>query len=568
MTLQLKSRGGGEGEGKSFRLIMASVLMDEKAYMRGAIEEKEEAFQEEHTWSCLPFKMEIMSQLANVEASALLTSGIGKLASSSSSRGQMVRPSLAAAFETPSTQFARLGLASCSSMAVASSSIHGTPVAARHHCALRDGNGLLDELHYDDDDDAEEEDEIGNNLAEILASDCQEHPFGPSEVLLEPIEEVTILAEMDQHNSLLTGTHVPSTLGSSSMPQSPCKKPWTPIGSTGSTGPLADRSNTQMTSGKRRQHWSSRTEDEDKAVPIPKLRRTASELHKSLNLVTLMNSPLPRSIEQPAGIVATNYDDLMPWHKSPKDAIGRVTPATVAGLLDGSWSHTYDRLLIIDARYPYEFLGGHIPTALNICSTDAAQRLLFSPELLTSSSQRTLLVFHCEFSSERGPRLALDVRQLDRQVNAEAYPKLCFPSMFIMEGGYRAWWQEFGPRCDPPGQYLPMRATRFRDDMRFHQRMKATYATKPSNSQQQQPGTGGFQGDKYMRSKVRACTLGVGLRKTASATHMSIAGSSADMMQGVRLAPGESMPEDFPSSDGPDISHGAAFIHDAARCFL
>jgi hypothetical protein len=79
---------------------------------------------------------------------------------------------------------------------------------------------------------------------------------------------------------------------------------------------------------------------------------------------------------------------------------------------------------------------------------------------------------------------------------------------------------------------------------------------------------GGFQGNKYARSKVRACAGGVGLRKSASSlSAASGPGAVEAYMRAARLAPGEQMPAEFPSSDGPDIFHGAAFISEAANCF-
>lgn len=102
-----------------------------------------------------------------------------------------------------------------------------------------------------------------------------------------------------------------------------------------------------------------------------------------------------------------------------------------------------------------------------------------------------------------------------------------------------------------------MRTQRFRDDLRFHQRMKSDTSSA------------GFTGNKYARQKVRSVVAGVGLRKSATDHCMPAARAALPAGAcGVRLAPGEGMPDEFPSSDGPDIQHGCTYTRDTANCFL
>lgn len=64
-------------------------------------------------------------------------------------------------------------------------------------------------------------------------------------------------------------------------------------------------------------------------------------------------------------------------------------------------------------RYPYEYEGGHIRGARNIYSEEEIVKQFvdvkkkFSSNSNTSSvdSKHHVLIFHCEFSSERGPKL-------------------------------------------------------------------------------------------------------------------------------------------------------------------
>lgn len=167
---------------------------------------------------------------------------------------------------------------------------------------------------------------------------------------------------------------------------------------------------------------------------------------------------------------------VLPATASPSDAILRLTPQTMNEVLEEKYAHRYSHLVIIDCRYPYEYKGGHIPDAINISSLDEIGSLLFkaSPKdgKINKLDSDSVIIFHCEFSSERAPRMALHVRNLDRDTNAENYPRLNYPQLYILEGGYKAFYQTFPERCDPPHEYVPMRIAKHRDELRHHQRLK------------------------------------------------------------------------------------------------
>ena len=52
-------------------------------------------------------------------------------------------------------------------------------------------------------------------------------------------------------------------------------------------------------------------------------------------------------------------------------------------------------------------------------------------------NKRVVLIFHCEFSSERGPKLSRFLRSKDRLANKECYPNLFYPELYLLEGGYK-----------------------------------------------------------------------------------------------------------------------------------
>jgi len=74
------------------------------------------------------------------------------------------------------------------------------------------------------------------------------------------------------------------------------------------------------------------------------------------------------------------------------------------------------------------------------------------------------LIFHCEFSSERGPKLCKHLRQWDRREHECSYPELYYPELYILEGGYKKFYQHYPELCEPCG-YVPMRDRRFVSEM-------------------------------------------------------------------------------------------------------
>ena len=48
--------------------------------------------------------------------------------------------------------------------------------------------------------------------------------------------------------------------------------------------------------------------------------------------------------------------------------------------------------------------------------------------------KRRIAIFHCEFSSERGPNMYQVFRKLDRKRNT--YPKLDWPEIYLLKGSF------------------------------------------------------------------------------------------------------------------------------------
>lgn len=134
------------------------------------------------------------------------------------------------------------------------------------------------------------------------------------------------------------------------------------------------------------------------------------------------------------------------------DSIQRISPDTLADLLRGNYNVDF---VIVDCRFKYEYNGGHIKGAVNISTKQEALCLFDEPKII---------IFHCEYSSVRAPKLAQHVRNLDRNVNS--YPNLTLPEMYILEGGYKNFYFQYPDMCSPRG-YIPMDDGKFKEDYNF-----------------------------------------------------------------------------------------------------
>lgn len=189
------------------------------------------------------------------------------------------------------------------------------------------------------------------------------------------------------------------------------------------------------------------------------------------------------------------------------DPFRRIKRETLVQILDGQYSHYYDRHVVIDCRFEYEYDGGHIDGAININSKDRLEELLTDEEGILGnghnnnnmmmrpgkrggdSRKRTLLIFHCEYSAHRGPRMAMHLRNRDRRLNMTNYPHLNFPDVVILQGGYNHFFEQFHTRCYPP-QYVEMndsmhKTTCEREMGRFRRHMKLRSESSINKQQHQ-----------------------------------------------------------------------------------
>ncbi|KAL2098762.1 hypothetical protein ACEWY4_005242 [Coilia grayii] len=155
-----------------------------------------------------------------------------------------------------------------------------------------------------------------------------------------------------------------------------------------------------------------------------------------------------------------------------------ITPDMMVAALNGQFNDLVERLIVIDCRYPYEFEGGHIKGALNLHQEEQIEDFLMkTPIMPVCPGKRVVVVFHCEFSSERGPRMARYVRERDRAVNE--YPNLHYPELYILKGGYKEFFPLHQMECEPQA-YRPMHHEDFKEDLRKFRLRSRTWAGERS----------------------------------------------------------------------------------------
>lgn len=127
------------------------------------------------------------------------------------------------------------------------------------------------------------------------------------------------------------------------------------------------------------------------------------------------------------------------------DSLPRISQDTMVDVLNSKYDGEYERVLVVDCRFEYEYSGGHIENAVNFNDKQQLANELFTPNAPAS----TLLIFHCEYSVHRAPLTAKYIRNHDRNVNAAQYPRLTYPEMYILDGGYSKFFAQHRSKCYP-----------------------------------------------------------------------------------------------------------------------
>lgn len=98
----------------------------------------------------------------------------------------------------------------------------------------------------------------------------------------------------------------------------------------------------------------------------------------------------------------------LPYIEGAHANLKSISCEVMRQLLSGEFKDSVASYKIIDCRYPYEYEGGHIRGAINLYMQDQILDELIQKNnepIPSDGLKRSILIFHCEFSSKRGPRL-------------------------------------------------------------------------------------------------------------------------------------------------------------------
>ncbi|KAL8570401.1 hypothetical protein ACOMHN_035819 [Nucella lapillus] len=193
-------------------------------------------------------------------------------------------------------------------------------------------------------------------------------------------------------------------------------------------------------------------QDDNTPMALP----PASRRHSHSESEATIKEAVHKMTMDPNLIADSSKVCLLPITSGKHQDLKNISHETMADLLNGKYAADIKDFVVVDCRFPYEYNGGHIRNAVNVYTKDTVtDKYLKDPVKVKDPAKRFILIFHCEFSSERGPALYRHLRTCDRQINAERYPMLHYPEMYLMEGGYSVFYSQHKDLCEPKN-YIPM----------------------------------------------------------------------------------------------------------------
>lgn len=151
-----------------------------------------------------------------------------------------------------------------------------------------------------------------------------------------------------------------------------------------------------------------------------------------------------------------------------ESTIPRISADTLAQILNNEYSQFFTNVVIFDCRFFYEYSAGHICSSINLLerrqlesiysrqvAIQRKEKMISDPNNECSDYEKSAcLIFHCEFSTVRGPAWATLLRNIDRHRNSRFYPKLDFENVYILDGGFHSFYEKY-PNMTTGG-YRPM----------------------------------------------------------------------------------------------------------------
>ncbi|KAJ8317383.1 hypothetical protein KUTeg_005287 [Tegillarca granosa] len=179
------------------------------------------------------------------------------------------------------------------------------------------------------------------------------------------------------------------------------------------------------------------------------------QLNKGDNKESGVKSVVERFVGDDDLIADGTSSYCLPTIKGKHNDLKSITTETMADVLSGVYDDVVGSFRIIDCRYPYEYDGGHIKGAENLYTHDNILKLLDERKEVNTDGKKEIIIFHCEFSSERGPKMSRFLRSKDRELNALNYPALSYPEVYLLHDGYKSFYYKQKELCEPMS-YIPM----------------------------------------------------------------------------------------------------------------
>ncbi|ETO76313.1 hypothetical protein F442_08148 [Phytophthora nicotianae P10297] len=177
--------------------------------------------------------------------------------------------------------------------------------------------------------------------------------------------------------------------------------------------------------------------------------------HASEQLISIKTASAP----PPEPTLPTVYSSKHP-------DLNVITPETVARILRGEFKEQLAGFKLLDCRFPFEFEGGSLKGASSLCDPENMEMQFFQPTTFEHTT-RTALIFFCEFSANRAPKMLRHVRNVDRRLHADSYPELYYPELYLIHGGYKNCFETLQHEiCAPSAVYVAMEDERFVEECR------------------------------------------------------------------------------------------------------
>ncbi|XP_064599835.1 M-phase inducer phosphatase 1-B-like [Liolophura sinensis] len=180
---------------------------------------------------------------------------------------------------------------------------------------------------------------------------------------------------------------------------------------------------------------------------------------------THIDAAVARADSNPDLIGDGTFTFCLPTVPGKHQDLKSITSETLTKVINHEYDHILEKYVIIDCRYPYEYDGGHIQGSENVYTRDALiERFIKGAALSKTEGRRKVLIFHCEFSTERAPKLLRYLRNQDREHNVTRYPSLYYPEVYVLLDGYKAFFYSHKELCTPQS-YQPMNDELFEEEL-------------------------------------------------------------------------------------------------------